>query len=118
MSEFPSGYPRRGEIYWATLPDRGGSEQHGRRPVLVISNDTNNKFAPVVVVAALTRTTPKRDYPQNVRLPAGGPLRDESTVLGNQLYTFDKDALSDCRGSLNALQLSELNAALKVSLAL
>ena len=34
---------KRGEIYWADLAPRSGSEQKGRRPVLVVSHDAFNQ---------------------------------------------------------------------------
>ena len=34
----------RGEVYWADLKPRSGSEQSGRRPVLIISNDGFNRI--------------------------------------------------------------------------
>ncbi len=33
---------KRGEIYWANLQPRSGSEQQGKRPVIVISHDGFN----------------------------------------------------------------------------
>lgn len=95
-----------------------GSEQAGMRPAVVISNDVNNQHSPVVIVAALTRTIPRRSYPQNVALPAGLPLPDAGTILCGQLYTIDRTRLQRHRGDLSAPQLAELNAALAVSLGL
>jgi mRNA-degrading endonuclease toxin of MazEF toxin-antitoxin module len=37
----------------------------------VVSNDINNNHSPVVIVAAITKTIPKKQYPYNVDLPAG-----------------------------------------------
>ena len=34
----------RGEIYWADLKPRSGSEQRGRRPVLIVSHDGFNRI--------------------------------------------------------------------------
>ena len=34
---------KRGEVYWADLVPRSGSEQRGRRPVIVISHDAFNQ---------------------------------------------------------------------------
>ncbi len=34
---------KRGEVYWADLAPRSGSEQQGRRPVIVISHDAFNQ---------------------------------------------------------------------------
>ena len=45
---------RRGEIYFADLDPHYGSEQGGKRPVIIIQNDVGNKFAPTVIVAAVT----------------------------------------------------------------
>lgn len=50
---------RRGEIYYADLDPHYGSEQGGKRPVIVIQNNTGNKFAPTVIVAAVTSKVSK-----------------------------------------------------------
>ena len=50
---------RRGEIYFADLDPHYGSEQGGKRPVIVIQNNTGNKFAPTVIVAAVTSKVSK-----------------------------------------------------------
>jgi mRNA-degrading endonuclease toxin of MazEF toxin-antitoxin module len=34
---------KRGEVYWADLAPRSGSEQQGRRPVIVISHNAFNQ---------------------------------------------------------------------------
>ena len=51
---------RRGEIYYADLDPHYGSEQGGKRPVIVIQNNTGNKFAPTVIVAAVTSKVSKK----------------------------------------------------------
>lgn len=94
-----------------------GSEQAGKRPAVVVSNDVNNQHSPVVIVAAITSQV-GRVYPQNVLLPAGTPLRLESTILGNQLTTIAKERLETFRGQLDPTQLEELARALRVSLSL
>lgn len=48
---------RRGDIYYADLNPVIGSEQGGTRPVLIISNDTGNKYSPTVIIAAITSFT-------------------------------------------------------------
>ena len=45
---------KRNEIYYADLNPVIGSEQGGVRPVLVIQNDTGNKYSPTTIVAAIT----------------------------------------------------------------
>lgn len=118
MAGFPKGFPRRGEIYWASLPSGSGSAQTGHRPVLIVSNDTLNQHSPVVVVAALTRTVRAKRYPQNVHLPAGQPLPDEGTVLCNQLYTLDKADLGNHLAGLDRPQRIAVSRALALVLGL
>jgi mRNA interferase MazF len=48
---------KRGEVYWADLAPRSGSEQQGRRPVIVISHDAFNqtqKWRSIIVVPLST----------------------------------------------------------------
>lgn len=51
---------RRGDIYYAKLDPHIGSEQGGTRPVLILSNDTGNRFSPTVIVAAITSRVRKK----------------------------------------------------------
>jgi mRNA interferase MazF len=45
---------RRGEIYWVDLPDKGGHELKDPHLGVVISNNRQNKFSPVVIILPLT----------------------------------------------------------------
>ena len=44
----------RGEMYYADLSPVIGSEQGGKRPVLIIQNNIGNLYSPTVIVAAMT----------------------------------------------------------------
>ena len=48
---------RRGDIFYANLNPVIGSEQGGKRPVLIIQNNIGNRFSPTVIVAALSAKT-------------------------------------------------------------
>ena len=50
---------KRGDIYYADLSPVVGSEQGGVRPVLIIQNDTGNRYSPTVIAAAITSQTIK-----------------------------------------------------------
>ena len=50
---------KRGDIYYADLSPVVGSEQGGVRPVLIIQNDTGNRYSPTVIAAAITSQTGK-----------------------------------------------------------
>ena len=75
---------RRGEIYFADLDPHYGSEQGGKRPVIVIQNNTGNKFAPTVIVAAVTsKVSKKPNQPTHVLL--GQTTPDEMHQINEAL---------------------------------
>ncbi len=83
-------------VFLATLDPTIGSEQAGRRPVLVISRERLNQLLPVINVVPLTsRKSPQRVIdPNEVLLPAGTAGQTvPSTVLCYQVRTLDKRRL-------------------------
>lgn len=44
----------RGAIFYADLDPTIGSEQKGCRPVVIIQNDTGNKYSPTTIIAPVT----------------------------------------------------------------
>jgi len=50
-----SQHPQNGNIYWANLAPAIGSEIAKTRPVLIVSNDINNKFAATVSIFPINR---------------------------------------------------------------
>lgn len=56
---------KRGQIYYADLSPIVGSEQDGFRPVLILQNDTGNKYSPTTIVAPITSTKPDSRIPTN-----------------------------------------------------
>lgn len=108
---------RRGELYWANLNPTRGSEQAGRRPVLVIQNNIGNEFSPTTIIAPLTTRIFVKEYPTNVFLPKGaGGLTDDSTALLSQIRTVDKARLMSRIGRLPEADLLKVNRAIRVSL--
>jgi mRNA interferase MazF len=64
----------RGEVRWADLSATRGSEQAGRRPVLVLSHDVFNDRSGTVIAAAITSQPQRAGFPltlevTSVRLP-------------------------------------------------
>ena len=43
----------RGDIYYVNMEPHVGSEQGGERPVVVLQNDTGNKYSPTLIIATL-----------------------------------------------------------------
>ena len=85
--------PHRGEIYFADLDPVRGSEQGGVRPVLILQNNTGNRYSPTVIAAAVTSRGKKPALPTHVQLEGVRGLRAGSIVLLEQLRTLDKSRL-------------------------
>ena len=69
---------KRGEVYWADLIPRSGSEQTGRRPVILISHDGFNQtpaWKSIIVVPISTSGSQGTRGPTVVALPGGGDGR-------------------------------------------
>lgn len=115
----PASFPKRGEVYFADLDPVFGSEQGGQRPVLIIQNDVNNQYSPVVIVASMTSAPPKGNYPTDVVIqPAFGGRSGLSRIQLNQLRMIDKRRLGHFVGRLNPAQMAQVDEALKISLSL
>lgn len=115
---YPATQPRRGEIYMANLDPVVGSEQGGRRPVLVISLDRDIPRLPTIVTAAISTKIRDRTNPLAPILPPGQPLPEESAVFTFQLRTLDKTRLESFKGNVTADQLLSINRGLALSFGL
>jgi mRNA interferase MazF len=93
---------RRGEIWWANLPEPRGSEPGYRHPVLVIQADAwNRSRIQTVIVAVITSNMNLADAPGNVLLPSDRTgLPRDSVVNVSQLLTVDCRFLVECAGVL------------------
>ena len=99
---------KRGEIYYADLNPVIGSEQGGRRPVLILQNNIANKHSPVTIVAAITSNRDKTYLPTDVAInPDCLPL--PSAVLLGQIRTIDKTRLEDYVGRLDKISMDEVD---------
>ncbi|MCC3415473.1 MAG: type II toxin-antitoxin system PemK/MazF family toxin [Microcoleus sp. PH2017_29_MFU_D_A] len=108
---------KRGEIYYANLSPTVGSEIDKRRPVLVVSNDANNRAANTVTILPITSNI-TRIYPFEVLLnPEDSGLSKSSKVQAQQIRTISKQRItSDAVGSLNEEIMQLVNIALKLHL--
>ena len=109
---------RRGDIYWVDFGTPRGSEQGGRRPALIIQNDTGNMSSPTTIIAAIT-SKKKVSYPFHVDISAlESGLPQDSTVLLEQLLTINKSRLISRVGGLSNAKMGEVDRALQASLGL
>jgi mRNA interferase MazF len=108
----------RGEVYQADLNPVAGSEQGGRRPVLIVSRNALNANAPIVIVVPLTgRENKRRLYPTHVELTAGeGGLSKDSVALCEQVRAISKNRLKKKVGQVSPQKMSMVDSALRISL--
>ncbi len=87
---------KRGEVWWASLPEPTGSGPGFRRPVLVVqSNPFNQSRINTVVVAVVTSNVALADAPGNVRLgKSDAGLPKASVVNVSQVLTIDRALLT------------------------
>lgn len=106
-------------LFMADLNPVIGSEQQGRRPVLVISNEITNTAMPVVSILPITSLKQGRNvYPNETLLKKGmGGLDSDSIILAHQIRTISKQRLINRLGEISdtAIQ-SRINDALRVHL--
>ena len=111
---------KRGEIWWATLPDPEGSAPGYRRPVLIIqANEFNESRINTLIAASITSNVALATAPGNRMLKArtSGLTRD-SVVNVSQIITIDKRLLTDKVRRLDDAVLEEVEEGLRLILGL
>ena len=110
---------KRGDIYYADLSPVIGSEQVGRRPVLICQNDIGNRYSPTVIAAAITSRMGKTKLPTHIDIYADrAGLAKDSVVLLEQIRTIDKRRLKEKIGHLDDGVMSTVNNAISISFGL
>ena len=111
---------KRGEFYWADLTPRSGSEQHGRRSVIVISHDAFNQtpgWRSIIVVPLSTSVAQAGRGPSAVLLSHGAAgLSKDSVALCHQVTTLDRAKLTQRIGELNSTQPGQVEDGIKASM--
>ena len=107
----------RGDIYYANMEPHVGSEQGGERPVVVLQNDTGNKYSPTLIIATLTsRVDKKLSLPTHVLLDQNPGLRVPSIVQLEQIFTLDKQRMQRFVGQASSEDMDRIEMAIKISL--
>ena len=113
----PSWKFQRGDIYYVQLDSGTGSEQNGFRPVVILQNDVGNLYSPTLIVAALTSKTEKK-VTQPTHCPVEPDGLKPSIVQAEQIFTIDKHRALKFIGHLTSEEMSQVDDAVKISLAL
>ena len=111
---------KRGDVYWADLAPRSGSEQTGRRPVILVSSDGFNQspgWRSVIVVPVSTSVAQARRGPTVVEIPSGvAGLAKASVAMCHQVTILDRAKLSKQIGLLPPDLAKDLDDGLKAAL--
>jgi mRNA interferase MazF len=95
--------PLQWSVFSVDLDPTVGSEQAGRRPVLVVSRESANRVLPVVSAIPLTTRRPERQvYPNEALIPRGhAGLNRDSIAMAHQIRTLSKTRLGHHIGRLD-----------------
>jgi mRNA interferase MazF len=111
---------RRGEVWWASLPEPRGFGPGFRRPVLVIQSDPfNESRINTVIVAVVTSNVRLAQAPGNVLLERRqSRLPRDSVINVSQILTIDKAFLTERVSLLCTEIMARVEAGLKLVLGL
>jgi mRNA interferase MazF len=111
---------KRGDVYWADLFPRSGSEQTGRRPVVVLSHDGFNQtpgWRSIIVVPISTSSAQGKRGPTVIEISRGAAgLPKTSFAVCHQVTTLDRAKLTKRLGSLPSEPLCEIEEGLKAAM--
>lgn len=106
---------RRNEIYYANLGQTIGSEERGRRPVLIVQNDIGNKHSPTTVVLPITtRVEDGAIIPTHVKIEKFIEELKKGTIMAEQVRTIDKQRLEGYIAELPEMYMKKVNEAMKI----
>jgi mRNA interferase MazF len=111
---------KRGDIYIAELAPRSGSEQTGRRPIIIVSHDGFNltpNWRSIIVVPLSTSTNQARRSPTAILVDRReGGLSQSSVALCHQVTTLDRSKLKQRLGELSTERMVEIEKGLKAAM--
>ncbi len=124
-SENPKGFHpvsvRRGEIYWCNYTKGVGCEFSSNRTILILSNDSNNRFSQKVNGVAMEGGRKSNNYQIEVcdaDLESGhiSHFTGYAKVAISDIVSIDKARLSNKIGKIGAVKMKDIEKAVKAQL--
>ena len=107
---------KRGDIFYADIDEGKGSEQNGRRPVVILQNNKGNRHSTTTIAAMITSAR-KKSLPTHVSVrKEDSGLKEDSIVLLEQIQTLDKKRLVNKVGRLGKVVMDQVARAARRSL--
>ena len=97
----------RGEIRWADLNPVRGSEQAGKRPVLIVSHDIFNERSGTVIAVALTSQPQSVGFPLALEL-VSRDLPKRSWVKMSQIRTLAVERIGSRLGMATPEEIAKV----------
>ena len=95
---------------YADMEPHIGSEQGGKRPVVVLQNNIGNRHSPTLIVATVTtRTEKKKNQPTHVLVDSNPAFEEPSMILLEQIFTIDKSRIERFMGYASKAEMLRIN---------
>lgn len=113
---------KRFDVVWVDFGEENKpSEQKGKRPAIVVSNDYINNSSPCIIVCPFTSRIKRTDLKFHVELEwisYSGSKTKKSVVLCEQVRTVSKTRISKTAGFISKENQIKVQDALKATLGL
>lgn len=106
----------RGDIFMADLGQTIGSEQGGRRPVIIIQNNIGNYYSPTTIIAPITTKMAKSTLPTHITISKKDGINITSIAMLEQIRVIDKERLIKKLGQISHEEMQYLNKSLLISI--
>ncbi len=96
------------DIYWAELDPVKGSEQRGKRPVVIVSGEAMNDHLDIVICCPLSTSVKKYSGCVILEKDRINNLKTDSEIITFQIRAISKSRLTKKIGAITKDQLKEI----------
>lgn len=84
---------KRGQLIWYNFQQSNGSCQNGKRPAVVVQNNTGNRFSTTTMIIPIT-SREKNELPVHTKLSRDYDIAYKgNTIMAEQLTVIDKSQI-------------------------